>query len=208
MLPKIISCTELLTGKSANTYTPKEWLVVARLYAIATHSPQAPSLLQLNASFESAIKKTAVSVVIAPFEPLIQKAIELVDSVSPGYFSGIKEVRVEASLEAGEPFHYGKVREGEDGIIYISMNAVRGAAGGSEAETVRAIAIILAHEMGHLKAHMSGGEGPAETEEKRVADLIDAKKASYTQELIAFADHCDALGYGHIAIQVENSLLS
>lgn len=143
------------------------------------------------------LKKEAISIVIAPFEPIIQKAAEAIEKIQPGYFYSIKKIVVEQSQESGDPFHYGKVKSTEPDTIYISMSAVRSAASSAqgEEEMVRAVAGILAHEMGHLKAKLQGGEGPAESEEHRILDMLSHASLSDISELIKIANELDTAGW-------------
>jgi hypothetical protein len=110
-----------------------------------------------------------VSIVIEPFEPLIQKAIETIEKKVPGYFNGIKKI----VIESGDPGHFGKVKSDQEDVIYISINKIKSAVGSGDDEVViDQIAKTLAHEMGHIKSKFQGGEAPAESEEKQMGDRL------------------------------------
>lgn len=157
---------------------------------------------------KTAFLKEAVSVVIAPFEPMIQKAVEAIEKIEPGYFSAIKNIVVEQSTEAGDPFHFGKVKSDKSDTIYISMSAVRSALSGSsdESQIINAIASILAHEMGHLKAKLEGGEGPAESEERRILDKLLSQSTDYINSLVVLANELDIAGDYQTANFIDNKL--
>lgn len=136
-----------------------------------------------------------VSIIIEPFEPLIQKAIDAIEKKIPGYFSGIKKI----VLESGDPGHFGKVQSDQQDVIFISLNKMKSAMGGADEEAIiKQVADTLAHEMGHIKSKFQGGEAPAETEEKQMHDrLVDAhfkrnlRAARYARNIRASAIRSD-----------------
>ncbi|HVI42760.1 MAG TPA: hypothetical protein VM577_19305 [Anaerovoracaceae bacterium] len=115
------------------------------------------------------------NVVVEPANSIIQKAVNLIKQIEPGYFVGVRKIVVSASPD------YGHVESGPDkdpAVINVNLARVQNEAGGDEKSAVRSIAGVIAHERGHVKSFNSslgfqGGEGPAEAEEKRVLQLID-----------------------------------
>lgn len=153
------------------------------------------------------LNKIAISVIIDPYEPLIEKAIAAIDKVQPGYFSQIKKIVVEQSAEAGDPFHYGKVKDSERDTIYISVNAVRSAMSGQDEDSIiKTLAGVLAHEMGHLKSNMQGGEGPAETEEHRMLDMLSKHSTQEIRDLVIIADALDLNGFDKAASIIDQKI--
>lgn len=110
-----------------------------------------------------------VNVVIEPYEPLIAKAIELIQKKEPGYFQGISKIVVEPT----DTGHFGRVESDKPDIIFISIGRLRNAlAATNEESQILEAALTLAHEMGHLKSQFQGGEAPAESEEARMAKVL------------------------------------
>lgn len=113
-----------------------------------------------------------VTVVIEPYEPLIAKAVELIQSKEPGYFQGISKIVVEPS----DTGHFGRVESDKPDVIYVSIGRLRNALSAQEEEAqVLEAALTLAHEMGHLKSQFQGGEAPAESEESRMAQVLTSE---------------------------------
>lgn len=114
------------------------------------------------------------NVVIEPANSLIQKAVNLLKKVDPGYFIGVRKIVISSSPD------YGHVESGpnkDPAVINVNAARIQGQ-GGDENSMVRAIAGVIAHERGHVKSFnpslgFQGGEGPAEAEEKRILQLID-----------------------------------
>lgn len=115
------------------------------------------------------IFKTAINITIKPYEPLIEKAIKL---LPPNYLeqAGVKEI----VIEPGSPQHFGKVQSDDNTKIYISLEKIKSTLNNDEETMVSAIAEILAHEVGHLRANFEGGESPADTEELKMRELLKA----------------------------------
>lgn len=113
-----------------------------------------------------------VNVVIEPYEPLIAKAIELIQQKEPGYFQGISKVVVEPSDQG----HFGRVESDKPDTIFISISRLRNALSGDEDSQVLEAALTLAHEMGHLKSEFTGGEAPAEAEENRMKQILTSAR--------------------------------
>lgn len=115
------------------------------------------------------------NVVIEPANSLIQKAVDLLKKVDPGYFSGVRKIVVSSSPD------YGHVESGpnkDPAVINVNMARIQNEGQGSEKDIVRALATTIAHERGHVKSFdanlgFQGGEGPAVAEEQRIATLIN-----------------------------------
>lgn len=114
------------------------------------------------------------NVSIEPANSLIQKAVDLIKKVEPGYFSGVRKIVVTTSP------NYGHVESGpnkDPAVINVNLARIQNEAHGSEQDIVKALATTIAHEKGHVKSFDSnlgfqGGEGPAQAEEQRIANLI------------------------------------
>ena len=114
------------------------------------------------------------NVVIEPANSLIQKAVDLIKKIEPGYFSGVRKIVVSSSPD------YGHVESGpnkDPATINVNIARIQNEGQGSEKDMVRALATTIAHERGHVKSFdtnlgFQGGEGPAVAEEQRIANLI------------------------------------
>lgn len=193
------------SDKKESSFSDRDWALTNHIFQnMKTKKRKSSKSVPLS------VTKKATSVVIAPFEPIIEKAIALIEKSQPGYFSSVKKIVVEQSVEAGDPFHFGKVKSDEMDTIYVSMNAVRSAMSSSQSEDqmVRAVASVLAHEMGHLKANMGGGEGPAEAEESRIMNLLSNSSESSNEVLLALAIELNAAGFKKEAAVVNTYALS
>lgn len=206
---KAKAIVEHTKDKSESKFKDRDWGLV--MHIMKNMRPKKKKKKK-SSELPLSIKKEAISIVIAPFEPIIQKAAEAIEKIQPGYFSSIKKIVVEQSPEAGDPFHYGKVKSSEPDTIYVSMSAVRSAVSSAqgEEEVIRAVAGILAHEMGHLKAKLQGGEGPAESEEHRILDMLSNASMTEISELIKIANELDEAGWHKeasiIDIKINNKI--
>lgn len=112
------------------------------------------------------------NVVIQPMEPIINKAIKILQRMDPSYFKGVRRIQVSpASL------YYGFVESGTDkdpSVININMSKIKQEVGDTNSpEAVVAAATTIAHERGHVMSFdeqkgFVGGETPAVAEEQRV----------------------------------------
>lgn len=130
------------------------------------------------------LTKRAHDIVVEPYEPLVDKALKLIQSKNPSILA-IKpppgqgqttnqKVKVVVEAEAGD--HLGKVQSDAPGVVFISVNKIKNLLGSSqnEDEIVRQIALVIAHELGHIEANLQGGEGPAEVAEIEMARKLNA----------------------------------
>lgn len=123
-----------------------------------------------------------VNIIVEPFEPIVQKAVDFVEKSTPGYFSSIKKI----ILESGDPGHFGKVESDKTDTIFLSLNKIKGVLTGKDEELiVRQVADVLVHEMGHLKSKFTGGESPAEAEQRLMADKLSKTEASLNKQIRA-----------------------
>jgi hypothetical protein len=124
--------------------------------------------------------KTAFQITVEPYNSVVNEELTNMSShLGQNYFSYTdktgKTIQInKVVLEDGDPGHFGMVRSDNPSTIYLSLNKIRSATSGSIDEKAMRAAIreILAHEMGHWKDNMQGGEGPAETEANRVKGLF------------------------------------
>lgn len=126
--------------------------------------------------------KKAVPVVVEPFEPLVMKAVELLNQKYPGLLeqSGAKKI----VLESGGPNHFGKVESDKPDTIFIALDKIKSMLSNqqNEQQLLEQVAMTIAHEAGHLKSKFQGGEAPAEAEERqfksRLASIIPLSKTA------------------------------
>lgn len=143
-----------------------------------------PKKDRLLASSNFPLTKEAFSITIEPYNYLVQKTLQEMQSKMGGdYFryqdnNGQWVTIDKVVLESGNPGHYGMVRSNNPNTIYLSMDRIKRemeeAATPEEAEDAirKAIIEVISHEKGHLEAHFEGGEFPAEQESKRVEPLF------------------------------------
>lgn len=113
-----------------------------------------------------------VNVIIEPFEPLVEKAIRLIENDFPQYFSGVNKI----ILEPGSPNHFGRVKSEQPDTIFVSLDKIKSfMSNADELDVIKQIAGTLAHEMGHLNSDFQGGEAPAEQEEAEVMNRLRNK---------------------------------
>jgi len=130
-----------------------------------------------------------VNIVIEPYEPLIAKAVDLIQKKEPAYFQNIKKIVVEPA-DVG---HFGRVQSDQPGVIFISVGKLQNALAQKDEEAkIFQAALTLAHEMGHIKDDMKNGEGPAEAEEARMANLLKASFLKSTMRAYRYANKIEA----------------
>lgn len=111
------------------------------------------------------------SIIVEPMEPIIDKAVKILQRMDPAYFKGARKIVVQTSSA------YGQVESGpqkDPTVINININRIKQEAG---PESVASAALVIAHEMGHVRSFESekgfvGGESPAEAEEAKVSQWI------------------------------------
>ena len=122
------------------------------------------------------------NVVVQPTEPVINKAINLLKKMDPGYFKGVRRIQVSPAS-----MYYGFVESGPDKdptVVNINMSKINQQSGSeNDINAVFAAATTIAHEVGHVRSYNQeqgfvGGESPAEAEERRVATWIESNKGS------------------------------
>lgn len=149
-------------------------------------------------------KVANTSIVIEPFEPLIKKAIELLNNKIPGYLNNIKKIIV----VPGSPDFYGKVESDKTDVIFISLQKIIGAMSGrTDDEKVIAIAQVIGHEKKHLDMKFQGGEGPSEQEEKEVLKRI-ASYNTLAEQMRGWHYYFTENHEVHIAIAIADVLNS
>jgi hypothetical protein len=127
------------------------------------------------------------NIVVEPLNPVVDKAIKVLQRMDPSYFVGVKKIVINVSP------YYGHVESGpgkDPTVININMNRIMSESGGqvSGPTAVLAAATTIAHEKGHVASFNEsqgfvGGEGPAEAEEGRVRAWIESHM-SQLQDLL------------------------
>ena len=130
------------------------------------------------------LHKTAASIVVEPYEALIDKGIKLVEAVKgSGFFSGVSKIVVEHNMD----HHYGRVFSNDSKTIYISGDRIKSEFASNPTEQVYQIASTLVHEMTHLKDKMQNGEGPSEAAEAQFLNEVKSKIEAEPKFLDKFA---------------------
>jgi hypothetical protein len=118
------------------------------------------------------MEKRAVNIVIKPYEIFVKEGLDLVEQVfGAGYFSGVSTIVVQPH----QTHHYGEVISDDPETIYISADRIEQEFAQHPLERAFQMASTLVHEMGHIKSGFKGGEGPAEAEEHRFAQVFKEK---------------------------------
>lgn len=163
-------------GKPQSKFKDQDWGLVQHIFALRKkkHEGKGKKKKKKAGPDIPMIKRAKFNIVVEPFEPLVDKAMDLIESKAPGTLTNQKVQKVVVESEAGD--HLGKVQSDEPGVIFISVNKIKNLLGANqnEDEVVRQIALTIAHELGHIRDEMKGGEGPAETAEREMAQKIDA----------------------------------
>jgi hypothetical protein len=115
---------------------------------------------------------------VTPGRVDVNCAIEILKLMDPNYFKGVREVVVAPSS------YYGHVESGPEkdpSVINVNADRIVQESGGAQTGPEAAIgaAKVIAHERGHVGSFETeqgfvGGEGPAEQEEARVEQWINA----------------------------------
>jgi hypothetical protein len=118
------------------------------------------------------------NIIVEPLNPVISKAIKLLQRMDPNYFVGARKIVITMSP------NYGFVQSGpgkDPTVININLSRIISESGGNLAspEAILAAATVIGHEIGHIKSYNQsqgfiGGEGPAEAEEARVRHWIES----------------------------------
>jgi hypothetical protein len=156
----------------------KELLKACKQYeSMAKHAQEAP---------DPAV--SGPNVVIQPMEPIVDRAVKLLQRMDPNYFSGVRTI----NINSGTP-NLGFVESGpnkDPSVVNVNMGKIKSVTqnAGPE-EAVFQAALTIAHERGHVKSYdqqkgFVGGENPAETEEGRVAAWIKQNQGRL-QDLLA-----------------------
>lgn len=139
-------------------------------------------------------KRAAVNVTVEPAEPLIDKAVALIESKSPGYLANAGVTHV--VVESGDPGHFGKAESDKPDTIFIAADKIKSMIGSSpdnEEAVVRQIAVTIAHECGHQKSKFQGGESPAEAEEKQMESKLSQIQNRTRVRKLAAVDPTDPI---------------
>jgi hypothetical protein len=122
---------------------------------------------------------------VEPADSYINKAVQLLKSINPNYFVGVRKIVV----DMGSGFGYVESGPGKDpAVIHINLSRVKNELKGKlpnatqeqlDKEMVRQIATTISHEKGHVSSFKSesgfvGAEAPAEAEEQQMGSKIDA----------------------------------
>lgn len=152
-------------GHSTKKYWGKVWSIYK-----AKAAKRGRPYKKMGDTALSLVALSSVNIIIEPYEPIIQKAIDAIEKKIPGYFSGIKKI----VLESGDPGHFGKVESDKPDVIFVSLNKMKALMTGAadDEAIVNQVAETLAHEMGHIKSKFQGGEAPAEGEEHQMHDRL------------------------------------
>lgn len=133
------------------------------------------------------MKKSAASVQYRPYDPLIEKAVRLLEREA---VTDLSQVRI-VIVDTGSPDYYGKVTESEPNTVHVSLDKIRQSMiGRKEADIVISVAEVIAHEAGHIAANYKGGEAPAEQKEHQFLDKIRNDK-DLASKLSHIADELD-----------------
>jgi len=118
------------------------------------------------------------NIIVEPLNPVISKAIKLLQRMDPNYFIGARKIVITMSP------NYGFVQSGpgkDPAVININLSRIIAESGGNlgSPEAVLAAATTIAHENGHVRSYNEsqgfvGGEGPAEAEEAKVRSWIES----------------------------------
>lgn len=120
---------------------------------------------------------------VEPADTIIQKAVEKLKQIDPSYFVGVRKIVVDSGSG------YGHVQSGngsDPAVIHINLSRIKSeiqakATGASqqqlEEEMVRQVAIVIAHEKGHIKSFTPeqgfvGGENPAQASEHEMESKL------------------------------------
>lgn len=193
-MPKYLSKREEKTWKRAKSAFKKQ-------KGRAPGKKDWPLVMHIFQSME----KRAVNIVIKPYEVFVKEGLDLVEQVfGAGYFSGVKTIVVQPH----QTHHYGEVMSNDPETIYISASRIEQEFAQHPLERAFQMASTLVHEMGHIKSGFKGGEGPAEAEEHRFAQVFEEKiksnpeafkkfdkKSALHADLVRLANDADSAGH-------------
>jgi hypothetical protein len=110
---------------------------------------------------------------IEPYEELIDCAVKIIQALEPNYFQGVETIKVMPSSA------YGHVSSDDPAVININIDRIKQELKSANGRSPAAVAAaVIAHERGHVsdfspEAGFQGGEGVAETEERRMEAVIE-----------------------------------
>lgn len=134
-------------------------------------------LIELNKNAELDSQSMGPNVFIEPLDSNIQAAVELLKRMDGNYFAGVSKI------VAGTEANYGHTDSREPTVAHINLSRITSETKGdnSKRNIVAALAVTIAHEIGHIKSwdgkSFVGGEGPALAQESKVENWIKANES-------------------------------
>ncbi len=112
-----------------------------------------------------------------PGEMAIRKAISNINSKFPGFFDGVKEIRIAPGMSG---YGYVTNKKEDEGVIFVDFNRIKSELTSKfsnqeealEEALVNALAETIAHEKGHIEKNLEGGEFPAEQRAREVMNRL------------------------------------
>jgi hypothetical protein len=116
--------------------------------------------------------------VIMPGETAIRRAISNINNKFPGFFDGVKEIRIAPGMSG---YGYVTNKKEDEGIIFVDFNRIKSELSSNfgnqneealEEALVSALSETIAHEKGHIEKNLEGGEFPAEQRAREVMNRL------------------------------------